>query len=156
MSGYVLLQILHILFSAVLFGTALGSAYYALRAWRSGELLVIASTFRHLVGANWLFIVTSALLLPSSGLALAYVAGWPLNQLWLLCSMGLFMLAGLCWLPVLWLQIRLRDMAVQALAAGTPMPALASRYMTFWFALNWPAFVAFIAILWLMVAKPLY
>ncbi|MDO8695533.1 MAG: DUF2269 family protein, partial [Pseudomonas sp.] len=89
------------------------------------------------------------------GVALAYVAGWPLNQLWLLWSMGLFVLAGLCWLPVLWLQIRVRDLAAQALATGTSMPALASRYMAIWFALGWPAFVAFIAIFFLMVAKPL-
>jgi uncharacterized membrane protein len=155
MSGYLLLKTLHILSSTVLFGTGLGSAYYALRAWRSGELLVIATTFRHLVTADWLFIATTALLQPISGLALAYVAGWPLNQLWLLWSMGLFVLAGLCWLPVLWLQIRVRDMAVQALATGTPMPALARRYMRLWFVLGWPAFVAFIAIFWLMVAKPL-
>ena len=155
MSWYLLLKTLHILSSTVLFGTGLGSAYYALRAWRGGELPVIASTFRHLVTADWLFIATTALFQPLSGVALAYVAGWPLNQLWLLWSMGLFVLAGLCWLPVLWLQIRVRDMAQQALAAGTPMPALASRYMAIWFVLGWPAFIAFIAIFWLMVAKPL-
>ncbi|MDP3848755.1 MAG: DUF2269 domain-containing protein [Pseudomonas sp.] len=155
MSWYLLLKTLHILSSTVLFGTGLGSAYYALRAWRGGEVAVIAATFRHLVMADWLFIATTALLQPISGVALAYVAGWPLNQLWLLWSMGLFVLAGLCWLPVLWLQMRVRDMALQALAAGTPMPALASRYMAIWFALGWPAFVAFIAIFWLMVAKPL-
>jgi uncharacterized membrane protein len=156
MSWYLLLKTLHILSSAVLFGAGLGSAYYALRAWRSGELLVIASTFRHLVTADWLFVVSAALLLPISGLALAYVAGWPLNQLWLLWSMGLFVLAGLCWLPVLWLQMQVRDMAVQALATGTPIPALAHRYMRFWFAFSWPAFMAVIAIFWLMAAKPLY
>lgn len=155
MSGYLLLKTLHILSSTVLFGTGLASAYYALRAWRSGELLVIATTFRHLVTADWLFIASTALLQPISGLALAYVAGWPLNQLWLLWAMGLFVLAGLCWLPVLWLQIRVRDMAVQALATGTPLPALASRYMRYWFALGCPAFIAFIAIFWLMVAKPM-
>jgi uncharacterized membrane protein len=155
MSGYVLLQILHILSSAVLFGAALGSAYYALRAWRSGELLVIASTFRYRVSADWLFIVSSALLLPSSGLALAYVAGWPLNQLWLLWSMGLFVLAGVCWLPVLWLQMRVRDMAALALAGGTPLPALARRYMGLWCAFSCPAFAVLLVIFWLMVAKPM-
>lgn len=155
MSWYLLLKTLHMLSSAVLFGTGLGSAYYALRAWRGGELAVIAATFRHLVTADWLFIVTSALLQPIIGLALAYVAGWPLNQLWLLWSMGLFVLAGLCWLPVLWLQIRLRDMAVQALGAGTPMPALASRYMAIWSALAGLVLVSFVAIFFLMVAKPL-
>jgi uncharacterized membrane protein len=155
MSWYVLLQTLHILAATVLFGTGLGSAYYALRAWRSGELLVIASTFRHLVSADWLFIVSTALLLPVSGLALAYVAGWPLNQLWLLWSMGLFVLAGVCWLPVLWLQMRVRDMAVQAVATGTPLPVLARRYMRWWLAFSWPAFAALLGVFWLMVAKPL-
>ena len=156
MSGYVLLQILHILSSSVLFGAALGSVYFALQAWRSGEALLIASTFRHLVSAAWRFIVTSALLLSGTGLGLAYVAGWPLNQLWLLWSMGLFVLAGLCWLPVLWLQMRVRDMAAQALAAGTPLPALARRYMAFWCVLSCPAFALLVVIVWLMVAKPLY
>lgn len=94
MSWYLLLKTLHILSSTVLFGTGLGSAYYALRAWRGGEVAVIAATFRHLVTADWLFIATTALLQPISGVALAYVAGWPLNQLWLLWSMGLFVLAG--------------------------------------------------------------
>ena len=155
MSWYLLLKTLHILSSTVLFGTGLGSAYYALRAWRGGEVAVIAATFRHLVTADWLFIASAALLQPITGLALAYVAGWPLNQLWLLWAMGLFVLAGLCWLPVLWLQVRVRDMAVQALATGTPLPALASRYMRYWFALGCPAFIAFIAIFWLMVAKPM-
>lgn len=155
MSLYLLLKTLHILSATLLFGTGLGSAYYALRAWRSGNLQVIASTFRHLVTADWLFIATSAVFQPLSGLALAKVAGWPLNQFWLLWSAGLFVFAGLCWLPVLWLQIRVRNMAARALRDGTELPQRAHLYMRIWFALGWPAFVAFIAIFWLMVAKPL-
>lgn len=155
MSLYLLLKTLHILSSTLLFGTGLGSAYYALRAWRSGELPVIATTFRHLVTADWLFIATSALFQPLSGLALAQLAGWPLSQWWLLWSAGLFVFAGLCWLPVLWLQMRVRDLASQALREGTPLPEQAHRYMRLWFILGWPAFLAFIAIFWLMVAKPL-
>ena len=145
MSLYLLLKTLHILSATLLFGTGLGSAYYALRAWRSGQLQVIATTFRHLVTADWLFI----------GLALAKLAGWPLSQAWLLWSAGLFVFAGLCWLPVLWLQIRVRDMAAEALATGGELPEQANRYMRIWFVLGWPAFIAFIVIFWLMVAKPL-
>ncbi len=155
MSLYLLLKTLHILSATLLFGTGLGSAYYALRAWRSGERQVIATTFRHLVTADWLFIATSAVFQPLSGLALAKIAGWPLSQFWLLWSAGLFVFAGLCWLPVLWLQIRVRNLAAQALRDGTPLPELANRYMRIWFVLGWPAFLAFIAIFWLMVAKPL-
>lgn len=155
MSLYLLLKTLHILSSTLLFGTGLGSAYYALRAWRSGNLQAISVTFRHLVTADWLFIATTAVFQPLSGLALAKLAGWPLNQLWLLWSVGLFLFAGLCWLPVLWLQIRVRNMATQALRDNTELPEQAQRYMRIWFALGWPAFLAFIAIFWLMVAKPL-
>jgi len=155
MSLYLLLKTLHILSSTLLFGTGLGSAYYALRAWRSGQLQVIATTFRHLVTADWLFIATTAVFQPASGLALARLAGWPLSQAWLLWSVGLYLLAGLCWLPVVWLQIRVRDMATEALRDGDELPPLAHRYMRIWFLLGWPAFLAFIVIFWLMVAKPL-
>lgn len=155
MSLYLLLKTLHILSSTLLFGTGLGSAYYALRAWRSGNLQAISVTFRHLVTADWLFIATTAVFQPLSGLALAKLAGWPLNQLWLLWSVGLFLFAGLCWLPVLWLQIRVRNMATQALRDNTELPEQAHRYMRIWIVLGWPAFLAFIAIFWLMVAKPL-
>ena len=88
-------------------------------------------------------------------MALAKLAGWPLSQAWLLWSAGLFVFAGLCWLPVLWLQIRVRDMAAEALATGGELPERANRYMRIWFVLGWPAFIAFIVIFWLMVAKPL-
>lgn len=154
MSFYLLLKTLHILSSTLLFGTGLGSAYYAARAWRSGNLQAMVVTFRHLVTADWLFIATSAVFQPLSGLALVHLAGWPLTQAWLLWSLGLYVLAGLCWLPVLWLQIRLRDMAEQALREGEPLPPLARRYMAFWFVLGWPAFIAFVAIFFLMVVKP--
>jgi len=155
MSLYLLLKTLHILSSTLLFGTGLGSAYYALRAWRSQRLEVIAVTFRHLVTADWLFIATTAVFQPLSGLALAKMAGWPLNQFWILWSVGLYVFAGLCWLPVVWLQIRVRDMATQALAGGQALPERAFLYMRIWFVLGWPAFIAFVAIFFLMVAKPL-
>ncbi|WP_165667006.1 DUF2269 family protein [Metapseudomonas otitidis] len=155
MSLYLLLKTLHILSSTLLFGTGLGSAYYALRAWRSQRLEVIAVTFRHLVTADWMFIATTAVFQPLSGLALAKVAGWPLNQFWILWSVGLYVFAGLCWLPVVWLQIRVRDMAAQALASGQALPERAFLYMRIWFVLGWPAFIAFVAIFFLMVAKPL-
>jgi uncharacterized membrane protein len=153
MSAYLILKTLHILSSTLLFGTGLGSAYYALRAWLSGRVEVIAVTFRHLVTADWLFIATTAVFQPLSGLGLVHLAGWPLTQPWLLWSLGLYVLAGLCWLPVVWLQIRVRDMACEALENGTPLPPLVHRYMRIWFFLGWPAFIAFVAIFFLMVGK---
>ena len=154
MTLYLLLKTLHILSSTLLFGTGLGSAYYAWRAWKSAQVATIATTFRHLVSADWLFTTPTAVIQPLSGLAMVHLAGWPLSQSWLLVTLILYGLAGLCWLPVVWLQIRVRDLAVQAERDGTPLPASAGRYMAWWFALGWPAFMAFVAIFFLMVAKP--
>lgn len=63
------------------------------------------------------------------------------------------MLAGACWLPVVWLQIRVHKLAEQALRDGTPLPPQTFRYMRWWFALGWPAFIAFVVIFYLMVGK---
>ncbi|KAF1067771.1 MAG: hypothetical protein GAK45_01568 [Pseudomonas citronellolis] len=153
MNTYLLLKTLHILSSTLLFGTGLGSAYYAWRAWCSGNLEVIRVTFRHLVTADWLFIATTAVFQPLSGIGMAHMAGWPLTQGWLLWSLVLYVLAGLCWLPVVWLQIRVRDLAEQAHARGEALPPRAFLYMRWWFALGWPAFLAFMAIFYLMVNK---
>lgn len=154
MSAYLLVKTLHILSATLLFGTGLGSAYYAWRAWLTQDVKVIAVTFRHLVTADWLFIATTAVFQPLSGLYLAYLAGWPLTQRWLWLSLLLYVLAGLCWLPVVWLQIRVRDMAQQSLETDSALPAQAHRAMRWWFALGWPAFIAFVAIFFLMAVKP--
>ena len=69
-------------------------------------------------------------------------------------TLGLYVLAGLCWLPVVWLQIRVRDLAMQAEREGTPLPVCAERYMAWWFALGCPAFSVFVVIFFLMVLKP--
>lgn len=153
MSLYLLLKTLHILSATLLFGTGLGSAYYSWRAWRSGRVEVIAVTFRHLVFADWTFTATSAVFQPLSGLALAHLAGFSLTQPWLLWSIALYVLAGVCWLPVVWLQIRVHRLAEQACKEGAPLPPETFRYMRWWFALGWPAFIAFVAIFYLMVAK---
>lgn len=154
MNLYLLIKTLHILSSTLLFGTGLGSAYYAWRAWKSGQVATIATTFRHLVTADWLFTTPTALLQPLSGIAMVYLAGWSLSQSWLLVTLVLYVLAGLCWLPVVWLQIRVRDMAVQAVREGSPLPADAGRYMAWWFGLGCPAFSVFVVIFFLMVTKP--
>lgn len=154
MTLYLLLKTLHILSSTLLFGTGLGSAYYAWRAWKSAQVTTIATTFRHLVAADWMFTTPTAVIQPLSGLAMVHLGGWPLGQRWLLLALVLYVLAGLCWLPVVWLQIRVRDLAVQAERDGTPLPAIAGRYMAWWFALGWPAFAAFVVIFALMVVKP--
>jgi len=93
---------------------------------------------------------------PATGLLMAHLAGWPLATPWLALSLGLFVLAGLCWLPVVWLQIQMARLAQQAVAEGTVLPALYWRYTRWWEALGYPAFVAMVGVFYLMVVKPVF
>ena len=155
MNAYLLLKTIHILSSTLLFGLGLGSAWYAWQAWKTGSVPVIATTFRHLVIADWYFTTPTGIIQPLSGLWLAHMAGWSLGQTWLWLTLLIYGVAGLCWLPVVWLQLRVRDLAVQAERDGTPLPAIAHTYMKWWFALGWPAFTGFVVIFFLMVNKPI-
>ncbi len=155
MNVYVLLKLLHILSSTLLFGTGLGTAFFMWFTWRSGNLAAIATAARLTVRADWLFTTPAVLLQPITGVALVRLMGFPWHTPWLLAAIALYLLTGACWLPVVWLQLRVRDLAVAALADGqTSPPPICQRYMRRWFALGWPAFLAVLGIFWLMVAKP--
>ena len=151
---YLLVKVAHLLGAAVLFGTGLGIAFFQWRADRSGEVAAIAVTTRHVVLADWIFTTPAILALPATGLWLALDAGYALTERWLMLAIALYLLAGACWLPVVWLQMRLRDLSATAHAAGTPLPPAYRSLMRIWFALGWPAFAAIAAIFFLMVFKP--
>jgi len=138
----------------LLFGTGLGSAFYKWMANRSGDLAHIATTNRHVVLADWMFTTPAIIVQPLSGLGLLYLLGLPLDTPWISISLALYILAGACWLPVVWLQIRMRDLAGTALAENTPLPTLYWRYARFWFWLGIPAFTAMLLIVFLMIFKP--
>ena len=152
---YVVLKWLHIVSSTLLFGTGIGSAWYMLFATLSRDVRAVAVVTKHVVRADWLFTSTTAILQPATGFYMVYLAGYPLHSAWIMFSIALYILAGACWLPVVWLQIRLRNLAAQAVRDDTPLPAQYWRYFKIWVALGVPAFAAFIAIFWLMVAKPM-
>ena len=154
MSWYLLIKWLHILSSTVLFGTGAGIAFSFVRAYRTQDANVIAAVSRDVVLADFLFTATAVVLQPISGIGLASIAGFALSTGWLVLSIALYGLIGCCWLPVVWLQIRMRDLAASAAANGTPLPPAFHRYYAWWFALGWPAFICVIAVFYLMVAKP--
>ena len=120
---------------------------------RSGDVRAIAIVTRRVVWADWLFTTPTAIIQPVTGFYLAHLAGMPLSSTWLAASIALFVLAGACWLPVVWIQMRMAAMAEQAAREGTPLPPLFWRYHRIWTALGWPAFIAFIGIFYLMVVK---
>ena len=150
---YLSLKYLHILSMVLLFGTGLGSAFYKWMADRSGNLAHIAVVNRHVVLADWIFTTPTVIFQPLSGLGMVYLLGLPLATPWITLSLGLYVFAGLCWLPVVWLQIRMRNLADAALMAQTPLPAEYWWYARVWFWLGVPAFVAMVGVVFLMVFK---
>jgi|ERR1700722_6922803 len=153
-SWYPLVKWLHIVSSTVLFGTGAGIAFFFLQAQRSGDSRIIAAVSRDVVLADMVFTATAVVLQPVTGIALALMARYPLSTPWLVLSMVLYGLVGCCWLPVVWLQMQMRDLAVDATHRGQPLPVQYEIYRRRWFMLGWPAFIGVLIIFYLMVAKP--
>lgn len=152
---YLWIKWLHILSSTLLFGTGLGIAFFMWLAHRRGDPKVIAETARTVVIADACFTAPAVVVQLLTGLWMVRQLGIPLGLFWIKAALLLFVVTGLCWLPVLWLQIRARDMAREAVATGTILPMSYKRVMRWWFWLGWPAFLSVIVIFWLMVAKPI-
>lgn len=148
------LKWVHIVSATVLFGTGLGTAFQGWYAHRTGDPRVIAAVFKNIVRADGLFTATSGIVQPVSGILLARASGFDLAEGWLVTAFALYGLAALCWLPVVFIQIKARDLAAAAARAEAPLPAVYHRLMRLWFALGWPAFLALLGVFWLMVKKP--
>lgn len=154
MNTYLVIKWLHIVSSVLLAGTGFGSAFYLFFANRSGSLAAQAVVARLVKRADLWFTTPAVIVQPVTGVWLAMTAGWTLDTPWLAVSIALYLIAGACWLPVVWLQIRLSQMADAALASGQPLPALYWRYARWWEGLGYPAFIAVLVVFYLMVNKP--
>jgi uncharacterized membrane protein len=152
--SYLLLKYIHILSAMLLFGTGLGTAFHGFLAFRSRDARVIAAVGRSVVLADWLFTAPAVIVQPATGIAMAMQAGLPLTTGWIALTFALYALVGVCWLPVVWLQIELRAMGRASQLSGTPLPERYFRFLRYWFLLGWPAFIAVLAIFYLMVLKP--
>jgi uncharacterized membrane protein len=145
---------LHLIGAAVLLGTGAGIAFFQLMAHRTGNAATIAAVARIVVIADFLFTATAVVLQPVTGVALAYLDGYSLGEGWIVLSIALYVLTGAFWLPVVWMQAKMRDLAAAAVAAGTPLPARYHQLYRRWFAFGFPAFAAMLAIFWLMIQRP--
>ena len=155
MNAYLLIKTLHILPSVLLVGTGFGSAFYLFFINRTGSVQAIAAVSRLVVRADWWFTTPTVLFQPLSGLWLAHTAGWAWNTPWVMVSVALYTVAGLCWLPVVWIQIQMHRIAVETAECGhATLPALYWRYARMWECLGYPAFVALLVVYFLMVSKP--
>ena len=148
------LRWLHIIGAAVLFGTGAGIAFFMLMAQRTGRAELVAHVAGTVVVADAVFTATAVVVQPITGVLLAQATGWPLTQGWIVLSLALYGVTGLFWLPVVWIQLRIRNLARAAAARNEPLPAEEKRLFRIWFACGFPAFAAVLAILWLMVTRP--
>ncbi|TIO79556.1 MAG: DUF2269 domain-containing protein [Mesorhizobium sp.] len=149
-----ILRWLHVIGATVLFGTGAGIAFFLLMAQRTGRPEIVAHVAGTVVIADAIFTATAVVVQPITGALLAREMGWPLSQGWLMLSLLLYAVAGAFWLPVVWIQMRIRNLARWAVREGAPLPDEEKRLFRIWFAFGFPAFGAVVAILWLMVIRP--
>lgn len=154
MELYLFLRLVHILGAAVLFGTGLGIAFFMFMADRDGNPALIAGTARIVVVADFLFTATAVVAQPLSGIGLVFLTGRDIWESWIVTSLGLYLLVGVFWLPVVWLQLEMKKMAEEALLEGAALSSRYRHFMRIWFWCGWPAFLSVLAIFYLMIAKP--
>jgi uncharacterized membrane protein len=154
MNAYLLIKTVHIISSTILFGTGLGIAFVMFRSRYTGDLQEKFFAIRTTVLADYLFTAPAAVLQPATGAWLIWEGGLSWSDAWLLATYLLYAIAGICWLPVVRIQIRLKRIVKACLSSGKPLPDEFHRLFRVWFLLGWPAFTAFVAVFFLMVAKP--
>ena len=154
MDGYVLAKTVHVLSASLLFGTGLGIAFFFLAGLRAGDAAAGYFAARTTAIADMLFTLTAGIVQPVSGFALIHMAGFDPWAPWLVWTYALYLVALVCWLPVVWLQLRIRDLLGAKLAGEAIDEARLRRYFRVWFALGWPAFLGLVGVFWLMVANP--
>lgn len=151
---YFMLKYAHVIGASVLLGTGAGIAFFMLLAHRTGTAATIAAVARIVVIADFLFTATAVVAQPVTGTALAWQAGYSLREGWIVLSILLYIVTGLFWLPVVWMQMEMRSLAADAAAAGRPLPDRYHLLFRLWFVFGFPAFAAVLGIFWLMIARP--
>jgi uncharacterized membrane protein len=151
--AYLLIKTLHVISATMLFGTGLGIAFFFWSSRRSDDharLFAVRTT----VLADFVFTLPAAILQPLTGAWLILDGGVDPRASWIMVSLGLYTLAGLCWIPVVGLQVKMKRMLEAKIAGGEFDEQAYERLRRIWFLLGWPAFPALIAVFWLMVSKP--
>ena len=154
MTLYFLVKYLHVLGAIVILGTGAGIAFFMLMAHRTHDVAFIARTASVVVIADAIFTLSAVILQPVTGGLLMMLSATAITERWILASLVLYAIAGLFWIPVVFMQIEMRDLARKA---AEQHAALQERYFILfrrWFAFGFPGFGATMVILWLMIAKP--
>lgn len=151
---YAWIKIIHIISASVLFGTGLGTAFYMFYVNLQNDVKLIAKATAEVVKADWLFTLTSGIIQAITGFILVYLKGYSLLSFWVLASILGYVIAGACWVPVVWLQLRCRDLAYIASVDKTSLPDKYKTYFRIWWLLGIPAFISLVGVFYLMTNKP--
>lgn len=151
---YYLLKYVHVIGASVLLGTGAGIAFFMLMAHRSNDPAVVAGVARIVVVADFLFTATAVVVQPITGGLLVWSVGYSPWEGWIVLSILLYLVTGALWLPVVWMQLRMRDLAAAAAEAKAPLPAEYHALFRRWFVLGFPAFASVLVIFWLMIVRP--
>ena len=151
---YFILKYVHVIGASVLLGTGAGIAFFMLLGHLTAKPVIVAAIARIVVIADFLFTATAVVVQPVTGIALAWHMGWSLWEGWIALSILLYLVIGAFWLPVVWMQMRMRGLAVEAAATNQPLPPTYHTLFRWWLAFGFPAFTSVLAIFWLMIAKP--
>jgi uncharacterized membrane protein len=152
---YLWLKFIHVISSTILFGTGIGTASVMLYAHYTKNIDIIAAISRYVVFADWIFTATSAVVQLVTGFWMIYLAGYSFSLFWIWGSILGYVIAAICWFPVVYLQIKMRNFAIEAAQSKTLLPPKYYRYFTYWFCLGWPAFISLVTVFYLMTNKPL-
>lgn len=153
---YLWVKLIHIISSTILFGTGVGTACNLYFANRTRDVYLIAKTARYVVIVDWIFTGTSGVIQPLTGFWMVYLAGYSLKNPWIWGSIAGYLIAAFCWFPVVYIQIKLRDLAEQAHKNNKPLPKRYHRYFRYWVWLGWPAFISLMIVFYLMTNKPIF
>lgn len=147
---------LHVIGATALLGAGAGIAFFMVMAHKTRDARLIAHVASTVVIADWIFTATAVAAQPVTGAALAYLMGWRLTEGWILVSLGLYVVTGAFWIPVVVMQKKMRDLARAAAETGEALPETYFKLYRRWFAFGFPAFFSVLAIIWLMIARPTF
>ncbi|STX28898.1 integral membrane protein [Legionella beliardensis] len=153
MTIYLIIKILHIISSTILFGTGMGIAFFMYRTKFTTNLQEKYYAIRNTVLADFIFTTPAVIVQPLTGIALIWLLGYPWDAPWLLATYVLYVFIGCFWLPVVWIQIKLRNILAHCIQNQTDLPANYYKLFNIWFLFGFPAFLGIIVIFYLMVAK---
>jgi uncharacterized membrane protein len=153
---YDILLFLHVLGATVLLGTGAGIAFFTVVSNLCKAPKLIAHVAGLVVLADTVFTASAAIFQLITGYFLAREVGWPVFDGWVGLSLALYVFVGAFWLPVVWMQIRMRNLAIVARDTGMPLSETYHRLFRWWFAFGFPAFGAVLALVWLMLTKPTF